>query len=141
MTGDDEIDQIVIAHEAIVAAARKSDLPTAWMRIADVVPQPDFIFIFDGASGMLNTLASKFGLKGMPPFDKASKSVPVDVYDRVHFACVLSKMPLYQPTLVILAPVCYVWSKVTGFASKSPSQMNALIKERATQTKLMDDIG
>jgi hypothetical protein len=37
---DDEIDQIVIAHEAIVAAARKSDLPTAWMRIADAVPQP-----------------------------------------------------------------------------------------------------
>jgi hypothetical protein len=77
--GDDEIDQIVIAHEAIVAAAPESDLPTAWMRIADAVPQPDFISIFDGASGMLDTLASKFGLKGMPPVDKASRSVLLDV--------------------------------------------------------------
>jgi hypothetical protein len=76
---DDKIDQIVIAHEAIVAAARKSDLPTAWMRVADAVPQPDFISIFDGASGMLHTLASRFGLKGTPPVDKASKSVPLDV--------------------------------------------------------------
>ena len=76
---DDEIDQMVIAHEANVAAARKSDFPAAWMRLVDTVPQPDFISIFDGASGMLNTLASKFGLKGMPPVDKASKSVPLDV--------------------------------------------------------------
>ena len=76
---DDETDQIVISHEAIVAAARKSDFLAAWVRLADAVPQPDFISIFDGASGMLNTLASKFGLKGMPPVDKASKSVPLDV--------------------------------------------------------------
>ena len=76
---DDKTDQIVITHEAIVAAACKSDFPAAWMRFADVVPQPDFISIFDGAFGMLNTLASKFGLKGMPPVDKASKSVPLDV--------------------------------------------------------------
>jgi hypothetical protein len=49
------------------------------MRIADAVPQPDFISIFHGASGMLNTLASKFGLKGMHPVDKASNSVPFGV--------------------------------------------------------------
>jgi hypothetical protein len=59
----------------------------------------------------------------------------------VHFACVLSKVALYQPTLVTLAPVCSVWSKVTDFASKSPSQMNALTKARSAQTKLMNDIG
>ena len=76
--GDDEIDRIGIAHKAIVAAC-KSDLPTAWMRIADAMPQPDFISIIDGASGMLNTLTSKFGLKGMPPVDKASESVLLDV--------------------------------------------------------------
>ena len=59
----------------------------------------------------------------------------------MHFACVLSKVALYQPTLVTLAPVCSVWSKVTDFASKSPSQMNALSKARAAQTKLMNKIG
>ena len=76
---DDDIDKIVEAHEVIVAAASESELPTAWMRMVDTVPQPDFISIFDGASGMLNTLASKLGLKGMPPVDKASETVPLDV--------------------------------------------------------------
>ena len=59
----------------------------------------------------------------------------------MHFACVLSKVALYQPTLVTLAPVCSVWSKVTDFASKLPSQMNALSKARAAQTELMNKIG
>ena len=44
-----------------------------------MVAQPNFISIFDGESGMLNNLASKFGLNGMPSVDKASKPVPLDV--------------------------------------------------------------
>ena len=59
----------------------------------------------------------------------------------MHFACVLTMVTSYQPTLVTLAPVCSVWSKVTDFASKSPAQMEVLTKARAAQTKLMNDVG
>ena len=74
---DDDIDQIVMAHEAIVAAALKLALPAAWIERAAMTKEPDFLSVFDGTSSMLNTLSSKFGLKGMPPVDKASKTVPV----------------------------------------------------------------
>ena len=59
----------------------------------------------------------------------------------MHFACVLTIMASYQPSMVTLAPVCSVWSKVTEFAFKSPTQMKVLTKACATQIKLINGIG
>ena len=67
----------MMVHEAIIAAAPKAVLPAAWLSQAAMVVQPNFTSIFNGASRMLYTLASKFGLNGMPPINKASKSVPL----------------------------------------------------------------
>jgi len=47
---------------------------------------------------------------------------------------------LGKPRLVLFAPVCRCWCKVTDFASKSPAQMIKLVKERARQTALMSKV-
>jgi hypothetical protein len=67
-------------YTRIKNAASASQLPTAWLKHAEALKDDlDFVSLFDGKSGLINSTAQKFGLVGLPPVDVANTTVRLDL--------------------------------------------------------------
>ena len=73
-TGDDLIEPF----DKIMLTVRPGDRPAAWLRATQSPKGADFLSLFDGNNGSINSAASIFGLDGLPPVD-LNVQYPVNV--------------------------------------------------------------
>jgi len=67
-------------YTRIKNAASASQLPTAWLKhAASLQNDLDFVSLFDGKSGLINSMAQTFGLVGLPPVDVANTTTRLDL--------------------------------------------------------------
>jgi hypothetical protein len=62
-------DDLIDAFNEVMRTARPSERPAAWLRAAQSAEGADYLSLFDRCDGNINTAATIFRLKGMPPVD------------------------------------------------------------------------
>ena len=62
-----DLDAYVETCESAVQSARPAQLPGTWLHAAQGETNADYLSIFDGGEGNINTIASSLGLTGLPP--------------------------------------------------------------------------
>ena len=68
-TSKGDVDDLIEAFNEVMRTARPGERPAAWLRATQSAEGADYLSLFDGCNGNINTAATIFGLKGMPPVD------------------------------------------------------------------------